>query len=77
MTPFVDKTVGTADDIRTDPYVWLEKLTEDLALRLLRTFAPDAPDDAYHIVGSGATRITAGELRRLNQACMRARRLRI
>ena len=74
MTPFVDATVGTADDLRTDPYIELERLSEDLVLRLLRTFAPQAPDDAYQLV-CGA-RVTAGELRRLNQACLRARRMR-
>lgn len=59
---------------RTDPYIELERLSEDLALRLLRTFAPEAPDDAYQLV-CGA-RVTAGELRRLNDACRRARKLR-
>ena len=76
MTPFVDAQIGSAEVPRTDPYIELERLAEDLALRLLRTFAPEAPDDAYHVIGEGATRITAGELRRLNQACRRARRLR-
>lgn len=68
--------VSTPDVPRTDPYVELERLAEDLALRLLRSFASDAPDDAYHVLGDCATRITAGELRRLNDACRRARRLR-
>ena len=67
--------VETPEIPRTDPYIELERLSEDLALRLLRTFAPDVPDDAYQLV-CGA-RVTAGELRRLNQACLRARRLSI
>ncbi len=75
MTPFIPG-VPTVLVPRTDPYIELETLSENLALRLLRSFPSDAPDDAYHVLGEGATRITAGELRALNVACLRARRLR-
>lgn len=75
MTPFIPG-VPTVSVPLTDPYIELEKLSEDLALRLLRVFHPDASDDAWEPVGTGGARITAGELRRLNAACRRARRLR-
>ena len=76
MTPFVDINIAPLEAWSLDPYIELEQKAEALAMRQLPQFPPGAPDDAYQVIGQGATRITAGQVRGLFAACQRARRLR-
>lgn len=67
--------VETPEIPRTDPYIDLIDRAEKLGMSLVRLIPEQCPDDSGLMVEGGCGRISAGDVRGLIRACIRARKV--